>query len=110
MVSSRSSRYAPTDDHRDRDGMKACARFGNRTSLKSFSEKQMLCQGCVPSRLLFSILIARVVIVVLQRFNENADILTELMYLQEETRETRPESSVHRLRRAAGVMLYSEGP
>ena len=64
-------------------------------------------KGYVLSPRLFKIFIAAVLIVALQRFSEDADILTELVYLQEQPREPRPESSIDCVRRAVWGMLYA---
>lgn len=57
-----------------------------------------------------NIFIAVILFVVLQRINEDASILTDLVYLQEQPVETRPESSVNCVRRAVWGKQYAEDP
>ena len=64
---------------------------------------QGLRQGCVLSPLLFNNLN-----VALQRFSEDTDILAELVHLQEQPRETRPESPTQCVRQAVLGMLYAD--
>ena len=69
-----------------RDGMKAwkaCIRPTDYICSKPFDVDQGLRQGCGCSPLLFNIFIAAVLLVVLQRFSEDADILAVCMHLQE---------------------------
>ena len=75
------------------DGMKACVRSGDGTCSKPFEVNKGLRQGCVLSPLLSNIFIAAVLNAVLQTFSEDADILAELVHLQEQPRETYDEPS-----------------
>ena len=90
------------------DGMKACVRSSGGTCSKQFDVNQGLRQGCVLSRLLFNIFITVVLIVIFQRFSEDADILAELVHLQEQPRERSPESSIDCVRRAVWGMLFAD--
>ena len=74
------------------DGMKVCVRSSDGTCSTPFEVNQGLRQGCAISHFLFNIFIAAVLLVVLQTFNEDADILAEFVHLQEQPRETRSES------------------
>ena len=60
------------------------------------------------SPLLFNIFIVAVLIVVLQTFSEDANILAELVHLQEQLWEIRPESPTACVRRAVWCMLYAD--
>ena len=60
------------------------------------------------SPLLFSIFLAAVLNVVLQKFSEDTDILAELVHLQEQPRETRPEPTIDCVRGAVWGMLYAD--
>ena len=90
------------------EGMKACARSRDGTFLKPFDVNQGVRQGCVLCPLLFNIFIAAVLTVVLQTFREDVDILAEIAHLQEQPRETRPESPIDCVRRAVRDMLYAD--
>ena len=57
-------------------------------------------QECVLSSLLFSIFFAVVLTVALQRFSEDAVILTELVHLKEPSTSMEPEPAMDYVRRA----------
>ena len=90
------------------DGTKACVRSSDDTCSKPFDVNQGLRKGCMPSPLLFNIVITAVLIVVLQMFSEDVDILAELVQLQEQPRETRPELPTDYVHRAVWGMLYAD--
>ena len=87
--------------------MKACVGSSDGTCSEPFEVNQGLRQVCALSSLLFNIFIAAVQYVVLQTFSEDAEILAELVHLQEQPRETRPESPIDCVRRAVWGMLYA---
>ena len=62
------------------DGMKECIRSSDGTCSKPFDVNQGLRPACVLSPLLFNVFIAAVLIVVLQKFNEDVDVLAELTH------------------------------
>lgn len=102
MAIAPSSRCASVDDNVIReflDGAKACVLSSNGICLKPFD---------VLSPLLFNIFIAAVLLIVLQRFSEEADFLAELVNLQEQPRETRPESMTDCGRRVVWGMLCAD--
>ena len=90
------------------DGMKECIRSSDGTCSKPFDVNQGLRPACVLSPLLFNVFIAAVLIVVLQKFNEDVDVLAELTHPQEQPRETRPESPTDCVRRDVWGMLYAD--
>ena len=83
-----------------RHGMKACAHSSDGTCSKLSDVNQGLWQGGVLSPLLFNLFTTVALLVVLQRFSEDADILAELVHLQEQPRETRPKDSIDYVHRA----------
>ena len=87
------------------DGMKACVRSRDGTCSKPFEVNKGLRQGCVLSPPMFNIFTAAVLNTVLQMFSEDADILAELVHLQEQSRETRPEPPIDCVRRAVGYAI-----
>ena len=60
------------------------------------------------SLLLFNIFIAAILVVILQKFREDTDIITELVHLQEQPQETRTKSPIDCVRRAVWGMLYAD--
>ena len=51
-------------------------------------------QGCVLSLLLFNVFFAAIFLVALERLNNGADILADLVHLQEQSSNVDPESSL----------------
>ena len=66
------------------DGMKACVRNDDVRCSKWFEVAQALCQGCVLSPLLFNVFFAAILLVALERFSKDADILADLIHLEEQ--------------------------
>ena len=50
-------------------------------------------QGCVLSRLLFNVSFAAILLVALERFSEDADILGDFAHLQEQPSNVGPETA-----------------
>ena len=92
------------------DGMRACVRPDDGVCSNWFKMKQRLRQGCVLSSLLFNIFFAAVLIVVLQRFNEEPALLAELVHLKEPPTSMGPEPAMDYVRRAMWGMLYGMTP
>jgi len=76
--------------------MKECVR--SRNNVEQFDVKK----GLSP---LFNIFIASVQPIVVERFSEDADILPELVRLQEQPRKTRPKSLIACICRVVWDML-----
>ena len=76
--------------------MRACVRNDNGDSSEGFIVERELRHGCVLSRWLFNIFLADVFLVVLQRFNEELDILAD----QEQPARAGPETAMECARRA----------
>ena len=63
-------------------------------------------QGCVLSPLLFSIF-ADALLVALQRFSEDSDILADLVHVQEQPAKVGPETALECIRHAVCGILYA---
>lgn len=90
------------------DGMKACLRNDSGNCGGEFNVEKGLHQGCVLSLLLFNIAFSAVLLVPLQRFREDSDILTDLLHFQEQAVKVSPETAMECVCRAMGRVLYAD--
>ena len=90
------------------DGMRACVRNDDGACSEWFEVAQRLRQGCVLAPLLFNIFFAAMLLVALQRFSGDADILADLVHLKEQPGKVGPETALEYVRRAIWGMLYAD--
>ena len=90
------------------DGMRACVRNDDAVCSVWFEVAQGLRQRCVLAPLLFNIFFAAMLLVALQRFSEDADILADLVHLKEQLGKVSPETALECVRRAVWRMLHAD--
>ena len=88
------------------DRMRSCVRSDDGVCLEWFEVAQGLRQGCVLAPLLFKIFFAAMLLVALQWFSEDADILADLVHLKEKPEKVGPKTALACVRRAVWGMLY----
>ena len=114
LADTRSVRSTATDDtvevmHQCHDGIGACVRNDDGRCSEWFEGAQGLRQGCVLSPLLLNVFFAAILLVALERFSEDADILADLVHLQEkQPSEVGPETALRCVRPAIWGMLYAD--
>ena len=89
------------------DGMRACVRNDDGVCSERFDVTQRLRQKCVLATLLFNIFFAAMLLVALQRFSEDADILADLVHLKQSGK-VDSEMELECVRRAVWGMLYDD--
>ena len=88
--------------------MGACLRNDDGQSSEWFEVAQGLRQECVLSLLLFNVFFAAILLVTLERFGEDADILAHLAHLQEQPSKVGPETALEYVQRVTWEMLYAD--
>ena len=86
--------------HQFHDEMRACVRNDGGRCSEWFEVAQGLRQGCVLSPLQFNVFFAAIFLVAPERFSKDADILADLIHLQEQSPKVGPEASLECVRRA----------
>ena len=76
------------------DGMRACMWNDDRRCSEWFEVALGIHQGCVFSRLLFNVFFAAILLVALEKFSVDADILGDFAYLQEQSSNVGPETAL----------------
>ena len=94
--------------HQFHDGMRSSVQNDDGQFLEWFEAVQGLRQRCMISPLLFNVLFAAILLVALQRFSEEADILADLAHLQEQPSKAGPETALECSWRAIWGMLYTD--
>ena len=87
------------------NGMRACVRTDDGEHSESCDVTRWLRQGCVLSPLLSNVFFAAAIHVVLVRFNEDEDIVGDLVHLDEDVVSGK-EVPLARVQRAVWSMLY----
>ena len=90
------------------NGIRACVRNDDGVCSEWFEVAQGLRQGCVLATLLFNIFFAAMLLVALQRFSEDAEILANLVHLKEQPEKVGPETALECVRRAVWERLYAD--
>ena len=88
--------------------MKACVRSDDGQCLELLEVAQGLRQGCVLSPLLFNVFFASILLVALESFSEDANILADLAHLPEQPSKVSPETARECARCVIWGMLYAD--
>ena len=87
--------------------MRACVRNDDRQCLERFEVAQWLRQGFVLSPLVLNVFFAAILLVALERFNEDADILKYLVHLHEQPSNVCTERALECVQRAIWRVPYA---